>query len=159
VTGESHKISFHLEQDVDGYPPVTTENLWATMTGSGLYKVDNIPFYVKGISSGDLVSAVLDDDQLRFDQLVEPSSNSVFRLYVDDVTDVQTSRDEFKALGCESELSNISKLVAFEVPGAVDFNTVATLLDEGLASGRWECEEGVLRHKMTAFGSPGASIS
>jgi len=80
------KISFELEQDADGYPPDKWESLWASEADGGLYTVDNIPFYVKGISSGDKVSATADGDQLVFQKLVEPSSNSVFRLYLSDAS-------------------------------------------------------------------------
>jgi hypothetical protein len=144
------KISFELEQDENGYPPDRWENLWAYETEQGLYSVDNIPFYVKGISSGDVVSAESDGEQLIFKKLVRPSPNSVVRLYVSDAGAVQAARDSFRALGCESELSNLPKLVAVEIPGNVSFDPVGNLLAEGAASGRWEYQEGVLRHQLTA---------
>jgi hypothetical protein len=142
------KISFELEQDADGYPPDKWESLWASEAEGGLYSVDNIPFYVKGISSGDKVSARADGDQLVFQKLVEPSSNSVFRLYLSNASTMQAVRDQFRGLGVETELSNLPKLVALEVPGTVNFGPVANLLGEGAASGRWEYEEGVLRHEV-----------
>jgi hypothetical protein len=144
------KIAFELEQDENGYPPDRWETLWAYETESGIYCVDNIPFYVKGISSEDLVSAESDGEQLIFKNLVRPSSNSVVRLYVSDAADVQAARDSFKALGCESELSNLPKLVAVEIPGNVKFEPVGNLLAEGAEIGRWEYQEGVLRHQVTS---------
>lgn len=143
------KIGFEIQQDEYGYPPDRWESLWAYEFGPGLYCVDNIPFYVKGISSGDLISAKSDGDQLIFENLVRPSSNSVIRLFVSDAAEVQRARDSFRALGCESELSNLPRLVAVEIPGDVSFAPVATLLAEGAESGRWEYEEGVLRHQFT----------
>ncbi len=115
------KISFELEQDADGYPPDKWESLWAYETEPGLYSVDNIPFYVKGISSGDVVSAEREGEQLVFKKLVRPSLNSVFRLYLSDASKVQAARDQFRGLGCETELSNLPKLVAVEIPDKVDF--------------------------------------
>lgn len=144
------KISFELEQDENGYPPDKWENLWAVETEPGLYRVDNIPFYVKGISSGDVVSAEGEGEQLIFKELVHPSQNSVVRLYVSDAGAVQAARDSFRALGCETELSNLPQLVAVEIPGSVSFNPVANLLGEGQESGRWEYQEGVLRHPYAA---------
>lgn len=52
------KISFELEPDADGYPPDRRESLWASEEEIGLYRIDNIPFYAKGISSGDVVAVV-----------------------------------------------------------------------------------------------------
>ena len=146
---ENHrKIRFPLEPDSDGYPPVGAESLWAYECEPGLYSVDNIPFYVKGISSGDIVAADVYDGMLEFQQLVRPSENSVFRLILQNVTDVQKARDSFRQLGCSTELSNIPGLFSLEIPGSVPFEPVAALLDAGLESGRWEYEEGVLRHPI-----------
>lgn len=141
------KIAFELQQDADGYPPDKWETLWAVrLEERGLYRVDNIPFYVKGISSEDLVRAEQREGLLQFVGLVKASKNSVFRLYVADVEDVQTARDSFRALGCESEQSHIPKLFALEIPGSTKIEAVAALMDEGAEAGRWEYEQGVLRH-------------
>ena len=145
------KIGFELEQDEEGYPPDRWETLWAQPEKQeGLYRIDNIPFYARGISSGDVVAAEYNDNQLQFAHLVSPSPNSVFRLYVAEVTDMQCTRDAFRALNCESELSNIPKLVAIEVPGTVAIEPVSALLESGALSGRWEYEWGVLRHNEAA---------
>ncbi len=142
------KIIFELEQDADGYPPDKWESLWGYETEGGHYCIDNIPFYAKGVSSEDVVAVEPLEGQLQFRRVVRPSANSVFRLYVSDVSDVQAVRDQFRELGCETELSNLPKLVAVEIPGKVDFAVVESLLEEGARSGRWEYEAGVLRHKI-----------
>jgi hypothetical protein len=144
------KVVFQLEQDEDGYPPDNWESLWAKEVEPGLYSIDNIPIFVKGISNGDIVAAEQEDGELRFKRLVRPSPNSVFRLYLSDVSDAQAARESFRKLGCESEQSHIPKLVAVEIPGSVSIAQVAALLDEGAESGRWEYEEGVLRHPIAA---------
>jgi len=146
---KSMKVCFELEKDENGYPPDKWETLWTNEIAPGLYSVDNIPFYVYGISSEDVVSAEEDDEQLVFKKLVRPSSNTVFRLYVSDVAEMQTIRDEFWTLGCESELSNLPKLLAVEVPGNVNFGPVAAILEKGEGTGRWEYDEGVFRHQIT----------
>jgi hypothetical protein len=151
MTEQGHrKIFFELEQDEDGYPPDRWESIWAYEVPQNLFCVDNIPFYVKGISSGDVVLAKDDGEQLVFEELVHPSSNSVIRVYVSDSEDVQAARDGFRALGCQSELSHVPKLFAVEIPAEIDFDPVGNLLAEGDETGRWHYEEGVLRHKFTA---------
>jgi hypothetical protein len=144
------KIVFKLEQDADGYPPDKWESLWGYETEGGFYCIDNIPFYAKGVSSGDVVAVEPQEGELRFKRGVRPSANSVFRLYVSDVADVQAARNSFRELGCESELSNNPKLVAVEIPGTVPIEPVGALLDSGAESGRWEYEQGVLRHSIAA---------
>lgn len=144
------KIVFELEQDENGFPPDKWETLWAVEDGTGLYVIDNIPFFVKGVSSGDLVSAKKDGDELIFVKVVKPSTNSVFRVYVRDVETVPQVREQFRSLGCESEVAHIPKLVAIELPGDRSFNPVANLLAEGEENGRWGYDEGVLRHDYSS---------
>ena len=140
------KIVFELEQDADGYPPDRLESVWANEVEPGHYAIDNIPFFIKGISCGDIVLAEEIGGELRFKDIVRPSLNSVLRLYVSDMADVQIVRNSFRDLGCPSEQSHIPALIAVEIPGTVAFAPIAALLAEGEQLGRWEYEEGVLRH-------------
>jgi hypothetical protein len=144
------KIAFALEQDADGYPPDRWESLWGYETEDGYYCIDNIPFYAKGVSSGDVVAVAPNEGQLQFERVIRPSGNSVVRLYVSDVSDMQATRDSFRELGCESELNSNPKFVAVEVPSAVAADPVDVLLETGAKSGRWEYEWGVLRHPIAA---------
>jgi Domain of unknown function (DUF4265) len=145
------KIAFELQQDEDGYPPDKYETLWAVALGQDcLYRLDNIPLYVKGVSSEDIVLAESKEGRLEFVRLVEPSSNSVYRVFVTEESDVQAARDRFRALGCESEKSYVPRLFTMEIPGSVSIEPVEALLEEGAASGRWEYENGVLRHQVPA---------
>ena len=144
------RISFKLEQDENGYPPDKWEVLWASESGDGLYCVDNIPFFVYGISGGDLISASGEGDRLVFRELVSASSNTVFRLYLSNADEMQPVRDSLRALGCESELSHLPKLVAVEVPAEVKFEPIADFLEKGEENGRWRYDEGVFRHPIPA---------
>jgi hypothetical protein len=143
------KVAFELEQDENGYPPDKWETMWAEPVGANLYKLDNIPFYAMGVSPGDVVKTRKEDDLNLFEEVVIPSRNSVFRIYVSTESDVPDARAAFKSLGCESELSALPKLFAVEVPGNVAFGPIGSLLMEGLESGRWEYEEACLRHEVT----------
>ncbi len=144
------KIVFELEQDTDGYPPDKWESLWGHEEENGYYCIDNIPFYAKGVSSGDVIAVVPAEGRLQFERVVHASGNSVVRLYVSEVSDMQATRDSFRELGCESELHSNPKFVAVEIPRAVTAYPVDELLEAGAKSGRWEYEWGVLRHPIAA---------
>lgn len=145
------KIGFYLEQDEDGWPPSTRENLWAVDLGEGRYRIDNIPFYVLGISDGDLVSAVTEEDgRLVFSELVEASSNSTFRLIVSNEEETSVVRKMFLDLGCPSELVG-HRFISLHIPESVTMKPIATLIEQGERDGRWEFEEGALRHSNSGF--------
>ena len=145
----THKVAFELIQDEGGYPPVSVETLWASRIGPDRYRLDNIPFYARGVSSEDIVRTEARLGCNVFQEVTEPSTNSVFRIYVSEVSDVPAARALFKNLGCQSELSDIPNLFAIDVPGNVPFGPVGMLLEQGLDQKRWEYEEACLRHAIT----------
>jgi hypothetical protein len=118
------KLIFAVQQDADGYPPDRWESLWGYEAEGGHYCIDNIPFYAKGVSSGDVVEVKPHEGQLQFERVLRPSGNSVVRLYVSDVVDRQAVRDSFRELGCESELHSNPKFLAVEIPSAVPVDPV-----------------------------------
>lgn len=140
-----HRIVFRLEKDDDDYPPSEFESLWATEEPNGLYQIDNIPFFVCGISPGDLVRTVDDGGNLFFDQLITPSGSSVLRVVVFDVGRVQHLRERLGALGCETEASHIPNLISVEVPGDVNYDEVISFLDGGENRQHWEYETASIR--------------
>jgi hypothetical protein len=145
------KVGFRLEPDKDGWPPASRENIWAVDLGGGRYRIDNIPFYVRGISDGDIVVAKPEDDgRLLFFELVEASLNSTFRLFIFDEEEVPGVRNTFRDLGCPSELVS-GGLISLHIPGSVTMKPIATLIEQGEDDGRWDFEEGALRHLNSGF--------
>jgi hypothetical protein len=145
------KVGFYLEQDEDGWPPVTRENIWAVDLGSGQYRIDNIPFYVRGVSDGDVVAAEPEDDgRLSFSKLVEASSNSTFRLIVFNKDETPEVRKMFLDLGCPSELVR-DGFISLHIPGSIAIRPIAILIEQGEEDGRWDFEEGALRHPNSGF--------
>ncbi len=142
------KIAFPLTGDAYAYPPDAIETLWACEKAPGLFSIDNIPIFVKGISCGDVVSATGDGEVLDFVGLAEPSNNSVFRVYVFDEFNVKTVREELLKLGCESELSHVPNLIAVEIPGDIPIGPFLRHLMQGSIDKRWDYEEASLRHTL-----------
>lgn len=64
------KLFLNLEV-IDGYPPVSMESIWAEVTEEGYLKVNNIPFYSKEISLGDIVSGIqTEENYLLYDKTI-----------------------------------------------------------------------------------------
>ena len=140
------KILFRLKEDPNQeYPPVDIEGLWATPTRDG-FRIDNVPFFVRGISNGDEVTANLKGDELFFDRVIAYSGHSTVRVlfYASDSRD--ELRKQLKVLGCSSELSHIADLISVDIPPGVDYNKVVTVLAKGEKDGLWEYEEGAIAH-------------
>jgi hypothetical protein len=152
---ERIKILFELKRDEDGYPPADIEQLWAEPLGDNLFKIDNVPFFIKGISCEDVVEALADSHgELRYRSLLRPSTHNTlrvivfrespdFRPLVDRVTDL---RNRLAEAGGSTELSHMPGLVAIDTDTA-SINKVLEVLQSGEKAGLWEYEEGALRKK------------
>lgn len=138
------KILFEYDS---GTPDSTeVEAMWAIPTIEG-FKLDNIPFYAPGIAVGDIVSASPDPDgTLRFVSLVTPGQHSTVRLWFakDRESEVHRIRQELRDLGCPSELSDLPRLVAVDIPPTISYDIVRSILDSYESDGVLEYEESCL---------------
>lgn len=145
---------FPLERGEDGWPPADDEILWATKTGRGTFKLDNIPFYVCGVSCEDIIAADASErGPLRFKALVEPSFHSTIRVILtkdcqdrrpldERTTDL---RGKLKALGCDTEAYRPG-FFAVDIPPSVKLSDVRAILMPGTEAGFWDYEEATLWH-------------
>lgn len=142
---EQHvKILFRLEQDEDGYPPASAETLWAIKVGEGLFKIDNIPFFVTEIAVGDVVSAEREDGMLRYKEVVQPSGHSTYRVIVYNHDEVSAVHGTFKQMGCSTEQSHLRGLIAIDVPPSIARDELKRVLEAGREQDRWDYEEACL---------------
>ena len=151
------KVHFELVQDEDGYPPAAVESVWATALGQGRFRLDNIPFFVYGVSCFDIVLAQeRDDGALWFDTLAEASGHSTIRVTIfRDSSDrrprderVEELRADLRKLGCDSERSHIPGLFSIDVPPEVPLRPVKETLERGKDKGFWDYEEATLAHSL-----------
>jgi hypothetical protein len=142
VTEDHVKINFRLDRDSDGDPPQDVESLWAVRVGNDSYRLDNVPFFVTGVSSDDIVRAKDESGVLLFAGLVEAGGHSTVRVLISNSDETQAVRDELRARGCSSEGTNIPGLVAVDIPPSVRYAEVREFLMAGERNGRWEFEEG-----------------
>lgn len=140
------KVFVKLEKDIDDYPPVDWEELWAVSLGDCKYRVDNVPFYALGISSGDSVLAAYRDNKLVVTEVVGTEGHSTLRVVVHDKGMTQLIRDELASAGCATELSNVPGFFAVDIPPQIDYAAIAKLLSSYEEMGKIGYEESALRH-------------
>jgi hypothetical protein len=120
------------------------ETMWAIKRDDG-YVLDNIPFYVKELALGDVVDARPDaEGVLWFSELVRPSGHSTIRLWFSGDEDRESVREALRRMGCASEVSDLPRLVAVDVPPEVPYEKVKAFLEQGERAGRFEYEEACL---------------
>lgn len=131
------KMLFEYEDFENQY---ALESMWVFSTQLG-YKIDNIPFYVKGFAYGDIVSAKELEGELYANELVKESGHSTIRILFNSIEEVSGVREYLKNLGCESEISDLPILVAVDIPPSVAYNNIKTYLDIGEEKDLWSYQE------------------
>ena len=155
---EGHvRIHFDLVQDDQGYPPPSSETLWALPVGRSRFRLDNIPFFVCGVSCFDIIEARMDaSGHFKYSRLLNPGGHSTLRvIFYDQPGDapsvqerVQELRKRLQDLGCSSEISHVSGLISVDVPPEVALAEVRSILDEGQGRELWDYEEATLGHSV-----------
>jgi hypothetical protein len=134
------KLQFDLLPDAYGYPPATSESMWAVPLGHSHFRLDNIPFFVCGVSCFDTVSAQREaNGLLKYDQLLESGGHSTLRvIFHDNANDprplqekVHELRNRLRKVGCSSEQSHIPGLISIDIPPEVDITEARLILEAG----------------------------
>lgn len=134
------KILFEFE-DFNGEYAI--ESIWSTKLKNG-YKIDNIPFYVKGFALGDVVSVQEKEGELYVVDLIEESGHSTIRILFNDINDIQQTRAELTNLGCESEISDNTVLISVDIPPTVQYEQIKKYLETGESADKWGYQEACL---------------
>ncbi|WP_157475175.1 DUF4265 domain-containing protein [Lysobacter sp. Root494] len=140
------KVTFPLEED--SWHGHATETLWAIPMGGHTYSLQNVPFFVVGVSRFDLVSAIKKDEQLVFQCLQGRSGHSTVRVVSaggqKGFERLQTPITTLRDMGCEVERGNVADVCVYavDVPTNVNFDAVIGLLDEMASRGGIDWEMG-----------------
>ncbi|ASU33506.1 DUF4265 domain-containing protein [Mucilaginibacter xinganensis] len=126
------KILFNFYSDI--LEEQTNETMWAEVIDGekGLYKIDNIPFYVPRLASGDIVLAEYDEAQsmLTYLETIEYSGNSTIHIIImDEELEMERLINLFEEMDCPSEGFN-ERYLALEIPANVDYIPVKRMLDQ-----------------------------
>jgi Domain of unknown function (DUF4265) len=157
TAGQFVKVVFELPQDDDGWPPAGSEGLWAVPVTPDVVRLDNTPFFVRGVAAGDLIRVRRGEDgQVRADERLQWSGHCTIRIIVFRDGPLGGSRqrvlDVFAPLGVTGEGIEQYRMVALDVPPDADIAAVKQLLRDGTRDGWWEYEEGCISDAWQAAG-------
>lgn len=98
------KLTFKFWNDIldeDNY----VETVWAEIIDEekGHFQIENVPFFVKSYSVGDIVFAELENDELIVKDLVKESGNSTVNIVFFKTEDKEKVLKELNDLGCDFE--------------------------------------------------------
>jgi hypothetical protein len=105
------QVAFDLPQVSATWPPFRTERIWAKTHAPYQLELQNIPFFVRGVSCGDIIRAKPDHErrELVFDGLVSHSEHSTIRVILRDKSQENRARilEFVRAAGCswDSQIS------------------------------------------------------
>ncbi|MFH9617196.1 DUF4265 domain-containing protein [Streptomyces pratensis] len=147
ISDDHAKVHFRMEVDEDGWPPASIESLWAVKLGNGTVRLDNTPWFVRGVASGDIIRVEVEDDGVLYArETIQPSQNCTIRLIVlkdeGSAAARQTVLETFHRLGTTGEGIERFRMVALDVPPEADLPKIRKLLEHGAAKEWWHWEEG-----------------
>lgn len=156
ISADHVKLHFRMEVDEDGWPPASVESLWAVDLGDGTVRLDNTPWFVRGVASDDIIRVQLDDDGLWWaGETVRASDNCTIRLIVlkdgGSAAARQSVLETFHKLGTTGEGIERFGMVALDVPPTADLRRIRELLEHGEAKEWWHWEEGCVTAAWTAM--------
>jgi hypothetical protein len=144
------KIRFALDRDQDGWPPAESEGLWAVPLEGGLYRLDNTPWFVRGVAIDDVIEARRDHDGVLWFVRVRGCGGRIVVRVIPRADgplrgDRQAVLDLFAPLGVAGEgMSSPVNMVALDIGPDTPLSSVKSLLASGEADGRWHYEEGCI---------------
>ena len=131
------------------------ETLWASRLGDYQYRLDNIPWYVRGIACYDVVEAVTfnPDEVPTFTRVIEHSGHMTIRLIPSGERTAPTLLAvlaEFDQRGAAGEVDPHRGLIALDIPPTAALSPLKEHLLRGFAEGRWDYEEGFVDDRWLA---------
>jgi len=131
-----------IRDDTAGY-----ESMWVSEAEGG-YRVDNIPFYAKGIAYGDIIAVEEEDGAYYFEELVEASGHSTVRVVFFDLSIMDEVKKKLLEIGCDWEgMKPDMPLLAVDIPPSIDYSIVKEYLGSGRSAGLWDYQEACLGWK------------
>jgi hypothetical protein len=122
------KVVFQLEGD-------TAERLWAREIGINAFEIMNTPFYVYGVSNGDIVEALQSSVQglFTFVRILKKSGWKTVRVLIGDYlpngSGLEVLTQLLETMNCTGYESGFETILAVDVPPLVDIVSLGEVLD------------------------------
>ncbi|EBA16501.1 hypothetical protein RSK20926_22289 [Roseobacter sp. SK209-2-6] len=141
----------HIRLPEDAWHGYSMESLWVTRLGPDRFRLENSPFFGRGLSYKDQVQAIKEDDALVFERILAPSGHSTYRIILLE----EAEKDLFHrywapiaAEGCTYEQGSFGyDLYSVDVPKNTDLEKVFVFLETGFRNKVWDFEEGHSGHQ------------
>jgi hypothetical protein len=142
----------HVRLAVEGgWPPVAFEELEASFLGDHRYELLSPPAFAKRLAVGDIVGvAHYGSPELPWvDSMIEPSGHSTVRVIFFRVAGQEPEdnlRHELDRLGAKVYGTAFRGMIAVDIPGEVNYDSVRVILREGELRKLWEFDEGAISY-------------
>ncbi|MEN5095198.1 DUF4265 domain-containing protein [Pseudomonas protegens] len=146
-----HKITFILQQDADGYPPVTAESLWGIKQGETTYLVDNTPYYIYGLSKGDLIDTRQENSELIATVVIQQGGHSTLRVFAENPQDKANIIKKLRQLGAHCTVTRSLSLFSVDIPPACSFEAIDSYLSSIADDDQIAYEDACLQHHGIDF--------
>jgi uncharacterized protein DUF4265 len=153
------RVAFKLERDAEGWPPASSESLWAEPLGEDLYRIDNTPWFVRDLAVDDVVRALAGDDGVLWgvDRLRWSGHLTIRVIPLREGPlegSLQAVLDAFRPLGVDCEGFGRLRIAALDIPPSTPLPPVKRLLVSGVDQGWWEFEEGCINDEWRTLDLP-----
>lgn len=146
MTSNDTKLRVRIEQDENGYPPVTVESLHLSKITEEKYCLEYIPFFFRDATLGDIVVVEEEEDGLSYALVVGGERNSLVRVFVPTLEQVEALTVLLNELGLLFEVLKDFGLVAISIRPDQSYRDVLTRLAESLDMETAGIEEVLCRH-------------
>ncbi|WP_426492103.1 DUF4265 domain-containing protein [Hymenobacter sp. 102] len=144
----SVKVVFHFFNTVLDEDYV--ESLWAEVVdqNQGLYRLDNVPFFVTSYSLGDIVLAEMEEGQLVVKGLEEESGNTTLQIMLLQADMRSKVQQALEKLGCDWEESHLPGYFSVNVPKTVGYAPIKRYLKQAEKQSIVSFREACLAHSV-----------
>jgi hypothetical protein len=140
------KVFFEAEIDIEGQLLFQTESVWSQDLGGGQFKLQNIPFFARQATFGDVVLVEEIGDRKWFYSIVLSSGSSMIRVVMMEVDKTDAVVKKLELLGCYQERFVARQLIAVCIPRSRSLRLVQEFLSAWESAGILSYEEPLLRH-------------
>lgn len=124
------RVKFDLDVD-DGYPPVSSELIYADILSDSRVKLANTPFFVEGVALGDVVECLKHtDDTFEYMSVIEESGNKSLSVIFIDSSIEESLYQRVKSMGHYCEYGEFPEysMLAISVENDRSINELVDLL-------------------------------